>query len=58
MKEYFSEVEKEAPEDQSEDPIYKGYKNVLDSKPQDETLVSSYIYRERFLRINIVWVRY
>lgn len=48
MKEYFSEVEKEAPEDQSEDPIYKGYKNVLDSKPQDETLVSSYIYIEIF----------
>ncbi|CAK7356170.1 unnamed protein product [Dovyalis caffra] len=37
--EYFSDVEKEKTQDKSsEDPIYKGYKAVLDSKSQDETL--------------------
>ncbi|KAF2308750.1 hypothetical protein GH714_015576 [Hevea brasiliensis] len=39
VNEYFSDVEKEDTQDKSsEDPIYKGYKNVLDSKSQDETL--------------------
>lgn len=28
----------------SEDPIYKGYKAVLDSKSTDETLVSHLLY--------------
>ena len=46
--EYFSDVEKEMTrEKSSEDPIDKGYKAVLDSKSQDETLVSklvSYVY--------------
>ncbi|KAJ6701309.1 ALUMINUM-ACTIVATED MALATE TRANSPORTER 10 [Salix koriyanagi] len=36
---YFNDVEKETTQDKSsEDPIYKGYKAVLDSKSQDETL--------------------
>ena len=40
VKEYFSEEEKDMAEDKSlEDPIYKGYKAVLDSKSNDETLV-------------------
>lgn len=40
--EYFREEELEVAKDQSlEDPIYKGYKAVLDSKSYDETLVSS-----------------
>lgn len=40
--EYFNDAEKEVAQDKSlEDPIYKGYKAVLDSKSIDETLVSS-----------------
>ncbi|KAJ6714848.1 ALUMINUM-ACTIVATED MALATE TRANSPORTER 12-RELATED [Salix viminalis] len=36
---YFNDVEKETTQEKSsEDPIYKGYKAVLDSKSQDETL--------------------
>ncbi|WCJ20659.1 aluminum-activated malate transporter 12 [Euphorbia peplus] len=41
VKEYFSDAVKEAEkegEEEGEDPIYTGYKNVLDSKSQDETL--------------------
>ncbi|XP_065878679.1 aluminum-activated malate transporter 12-like [Euphorbia lathyris] len=40
VNEYFSEAVKEAADEDesSEDPIYRGYKNVLDSKSQDETL--------------------
>lgn len=39
--EYFHDSEKQANEDDSsEDPIYKRYEAVLDSKPKDETLVS------------------
>lgn len=40
VKEYFSEEEAKVTEDckSSEDPIYKGYKAVLDSKSIDETL--------------------
>jgi hypothetical protein len=38
---YFYDSEKQANEDDSsEDPIYKCYKAVLDSKAKDETLVS------------------
>lgn len=48
VNEYFNDVDKEKTQDKSpEDPIYKGYKAVLDSKSQDETLVSSlvpYVY--------------
>lgn len=39
VNQYFNDVEKETTQDKSpEDPIYKGYKAVLDSKSQDETL--------------------
>ncbi|KDP35821.1 hypothetical protein JCGZ_10630 [Jatropha curcas] len=39
VNEYFSDAEKETTEDKSSgDPIYEGYKYVLDSKSQDETL--------------------
>jgi len=39
--EYFSDSKKLANEDDSsEDPIYKCYEAVLDSKAKDETLVS------------------
>lgn len=39
--EYFYDSEKEATQDDSsEDPIYEGYKAVLDSKAKDETLVT------------------
>ncbi|EEF42443.1 conserved hypothetical protein [Ricinus communis] len=39
VNEYFSDAEKKVTQDKlSEDPIYKGYKKVLDSKSQDETL--------------------
>lgn len=34
---------KENRDDSSEDPIYKGYKAVLDSKSIDETLVSFFV---------------
>ena len=38
--EYFFDSDKQVMEDESsEDPIYKGYKAVLDSKATDETLV-------------------
>lgn len=41
VKEYFNENNIEINEDESsEDPIYEGYKAVLDSKSTDETLVS------------------
>ena len=38
MAEYFS-TEELVKKESSEDPIYKGYKAVLDSKSTDETLV-------------------
>lgn len=42
VNEYFNDSEiKENQDKSSEDPIYKGYKAVLDSKSTDETLVSS-----------------
>lgn len=42
VNEYFDDSDtKEKQERSSEDPIYKGYKAVLDSKSTDETLVSS-----------------
>ena len=42
VNEYFNDYEiKENQDKSSEDPIYKGYKAVLDSKSTDETLVSS-----------------
>ncbi|KAF2316324.1 hypothetical protein GH714_041665 [Hevea brasiliensis] len=43
--------EKEAIQDKSsEDPIYKGYKNVLDSKSQDETLATHASWEPRHSR--------
>lgn len=39
--EYFYDSAKQASEDDSsEDPVYEGYKAVLDSKAKDETLVT------------------
>lgn len=41
VNEYFSEAEiKETHDKTAEDPIYKGFKVVLDSKSIDETMVS------------------
>ena len=42
VREYFYDSATEATEDDdsSEDPIYEGYKAVLDSKANDETLVT------------------
>ncbi|KAJ9152623.1 hypothetical protein P3X46_026170 [Hevea brasiliensis] len=51
VNEYFSDEEKEAIQDKSsEDPIYKGYKNVLDSKSQDETLATHASWEPRHSR--------
>lgn len=45
MNEYFSEQDQiEANQDKStEDPIYEGYKAVLDSKSFDETMVGTLV---------------
>ena len=40
VNEYFVDTDIEDTKNQSsEDPIYEGYKTVLDSKPKDEALV-------------------
>jgi len=45
VKEYFYDSAKSACEDDSsEDPIYEGYKAVLDSKASDETLVTQCLF--------------
>lgn len=41
--EYFDAKLADAEDKSSEDPIYKGYKAVLDSKSVDETLVSFFL---------------
>lgn len=42
VNEYFSdaEIKEETHDKTKEDPIYKGFKAVLDSKSNDETMVS------------------
>ncbi|KAH1140576.1 hypothetical protein GYH30_029455 [Glycine max] len=52
VREYFYESAKEETEDDdsSEDPIYEGYKAVLDSKAKDETLASQASWEPRFSR--------
>lgn len=59
--EYFHDSEKEATQDDSsEDPIYEGYKAVLDSKAKDETLALQASWEPRFTRYchGIPWQQY
>ncbi|XP_050230962.1 aluminum-activated malate transporter 12-like isoform X2 [Mercurialis annua] len=60
VNEYFSDVKKEATQDKlSEDPIYKGYKQVLDSKSQDETLALHASWEPRHSRYSrCPWQQY
>lgn len=61
VKEYFSEEEEgKDTEDckSSEDPIYKGYKAVLDSKSSDETLALYASWEPRHSRHWIPWQQY
>ncbi|XP_027364826.1 aluminum-activated malate transporter 12-like [Abrus precatorius] len=61
VKEYFYDSEKQATqEDSSEDPIYQGYKAVLDSKANDETLALQASWEPRYLRYchRIPWHQY
>lgn len=45
VNEYFNDTEMEETQNISpdQDPIYKGFKAVLDSKSHDETMVSKYL---------------
>ncbi|KAL7166898.1 hypothetical protein ACSBR2_037543 [Camellia fascicularis] len=60
VKEYFREEEKEVTTDESsEDPIYKGYKAVLDSKSIDETLALHASWEPRHSRhCRFPWQQY
>ncbi|GFZ00840.1 aluminum-activated, malate transporter 12 [Actinidia rufa] len=60
VNEYFSDEEKETSEDKSsEDPIYKGYKAVLDSKSSDETLALHASWEPRHWRhCRFPWQQY
>ena len=44
MKYFYDSAKQATEDDSSEDPIYEGYKAVLDSKANDETLVSQCSY--------------
>ncbi|XP_047328266.1 aluminum-activated malate transporter 12 [Impatiens glandulifera] len=61
VNEYFNEDEKEERQDKSlsEDPIYKGYKSVLDSKSIDETLAVHASWEPRHSRhCRFPWQQY
>ena len=55
MDEYFNNAEEQEKKDEpSEDPIYKGYKAVLDSKSTEETLVTSLFFYLSLYRLCLV----
>ncbi|XP_027934065.1 aluminum-activated malate transporter 12-like [Vigna unguiculata] len=61
VREYFNDSEESAcQDDSSEDPIYKGYKTVLDSKTTDDTLALQASWEPRYLRYchRIPWHQY
>lgn len=60
VNEYFREEENEVTTDESsEDPIYKGYKAVLDSKSIDETLALHASWEPRHSRhCRFPWQQY
>ncbi|XP_047179666.1 aluminum-activated malate transporter 12-like [Vigna umbellata] len=61
VREYFNDSEESTcQDDSSEDPIYKGYKAVLDSKTTDETLALQASWEPRYLRYchRIPWHQY